>query len=258
MGISDFGQVGRLLSKCFQKDVRLPKGGEDRLKVAESLIADRFQRWALAVRSIAVCDEKSYEMNKYLSLVYLTTNWRTEGFACDLPPVARKAREKPNCTVAINIEALLICLQQLRDRFRRVLQVSIHRDCDIAGNTAKPQPPCLLAIHALHVYESSNNSRVSRSKNRDAGRTPRSKPYEICERSPVSKDHHSRTLRKMGRSSFLRRLPSSGFPERHPPAFLEYSRNFHRPRRRFDADHPECRPAPPVFDEAIRERFRAH
>ena len=50
------------------------------------------------MKSVAVCDEKSYEMNKCLSLVYLTTNWLTEVFARDLPPVARKAAEKPTCT----------------------------------------------------------------------------------------------------------------------------------------------------------------
>lgn len=43
------------------------------------------------MRSVAVCDEKPYEMNKCLSLVYLTANWLTEVFARDLLPVARKA-----------------------------------------------------------------------------------------------------------------------------------------------------------------------
>ena len=53
MGISDFGQVSRLMSKRFQKDVRPPKGVEDRLKLAESLVADGFQRRKLGPKSFA-------------------------------------------------------------------------------------------------------------------------------------------------------------------------------------------------------------
>ena len=75
MGISDFGQVSRLVSKRFQKGISPPKGGKHRLKVAEeSLLRMDFKSEARAEVIRAVCEEKSYEMNKCLSLVHLTTN----------------------------------------------------------------------------------------------------------------------------------------------------------------------------------------
>ena|SRR5579859_7359275 len=75
MGISDFGQVSRLVSKGFQEGVNPPKGGKHRLRVAGSLCFGRISKpEARTEVSFAVCEVKSYEMNKCLSLVHLTTN----------------------------------------------------------------------------------------------------------------------------------------------------------------------------------------
>ena len=75
MGISDFEQVSRLISKRFQKGISPPKGGKHRLKVAGSLCCGWISKAEARTEVIrAVCEEKSYEMNKCLSLVHLTTN----------------------------------------------------------------------------------------------------------------------------------------------------------------------------------------
>ena len=43
MGVSDFGQVSRLVWKRFQKRIRPPKAGKHRLKVAGSLLRMDFK-----------------------------------------------------------------------------------------------------------------------------------------------------------------------------------------------------------------------
>ena len=75
MGISDFGQVSRLVPKRFQKGISLRKGGKHRLKVAASLCCGWISK--AEARTEGICPirkEKSYEMNKCLTLVHLTTN----------------------------------------------------------------------------------------------------------------------------------------------------------------------------------------
>ena len=75
MGISDFGQVSRLISKRFQEGISPRKDGKRRLKVAESPCCAWISKAEARTEVIrAVRKKKSYEMNKCLSLVHLTTN----------------------------------------------------------------------------------------------------------------------------------------------------------------------------------------
>jgi hypothetical protein len=75
MGIQDFGQVIRLISKRFQKLISPPKSGKHGLKVAGSLCYGRISEAEARTEVLCmVCGEKSYEMNKCLSLVHRATN----------------------------------------------------------------------------------------------------------------------------------------------------------------------------------------
>jgi len=77
MGISDFGQVGRLISKRFQEGVSSRKDGKRRRKVAESPHRTWISKAEARKEPFEQCAGKeSYEMNKCLSLVHLITNLR--------------------------------------------------------------------------------------------------------------------------------------------------------------------------------------
>ena len=77
MGISDFGQVSRLISKWFQRGISPSKAGKRRLRVARSACCGWISKAEARTEVIrALCEQTSYEMNKCLSLVHLTSTFR--------------------------------------------------------------------------------------------------------------------------------------------------------------------------------------
>jgi hypothetical protein len=75
MGISDFGQVSRLVSKRFQKGFWAAERLRAQIESCrESLLRMDFKSEARIEIMRAARKEKSYEMNKCLTLVHLTTN----------------------------------------------------------------------------------------------------------------------------------------------------------------------------------------
>ena len=76
MGISDFEQASRLISKRFQKALARRKLESADLKVAGSPCCGWISKAETRTEVVgALCEQKSYEMNKCLSLVHLTTIW---------------------------------------------------------------------------------------------------------------------------------------------------------------------------------------
>lgn len=58
MAISDFGQVGRLISKRFQEGISLPKIEGADLKSSWSLVADGFQKRKLVLSHSSFVQEE--------------------------------------------------------------------------------------------------------------------------------------------------------------------------------------------------------
>ncbi len=77
MGISDFGQVSRLVSKRFQKGFWAAERLRAQIESCrESLLRMDFKSEARIEIMRAARKEKSYEMNKCLTLVHLTSAFR--------------------------------------------------------------------------------------------------------------------------------------------------------------------------------------
>lgn len=77
MGISDFEQVSRPVKKHFQEGISPRIAGKSRLSVAGSLCYGWISKAEARTEVIwTMCQEKSYEMNKCLTLVHLTSTFR--------------------------------------------------------------------------------------------------------------------------------------------------------------------------------------